>query len=1106
MRYTPRLAWPLLLFALCMVFKLPAQRPDETRFLVSQHVPTGWYSLESPQFQIQYHGANEVLATLAAHYAEDAYYQLRRLIEYRTETRYQILVYASPVDYINAQYNQYDAPDLSFNLNRISVYFNGSQKDFYNEIRKKLTAAMLNELFYGGTLASSVQSKLLLHLPDWYLTGASLLLGEGWTPEDEAYMRSLDKERGSFAEKVLIEDRVDRYPILKKSIWYFILNTYGRTKLVEVMYMTRLSRSVQAGINRVLGLSMQSFTLKWVDFVRTEFVTDRPSFDESSVLDFKPPAGARITSIDASPDGNAVAFYQERDGIYQLKVYNFETGAIINTPVTFGKYSDFDAYRHIDFPLSWSPDGKTIVTTLLENGLLKLVYYDLAEKKLEKFSLQGQLDWVSSLSWGAAKKLVLVAGVVNGQSDLFLTKPFSSSFTLITRSLYDELNPSWSPDGERIFFASNAGDSVYAAINKINYAQSRAGYDLYYLPYDFKGAKPTRITFTPYGDERNLKLIGTTLYYVTTENGLQNLASLDLSANNLEVSYLTNYETGISDFGNANTGRFLLRSLAEGRSRFYLVDRTTLRPLDFILKTRQASIEYQVFLKQLMENAPKSAQTDTTTSGGQSPEAPKDTATQRSNRRFYVFDEEDPDTTGPTRTVGERNETVYQQRQGSRPFDINEVPVGRKQKYKFGLDLRLIENVRFEVDPILRDNFTAELELTDNRLYNRIRAGGRVYFSLFSNVRTGTSNDWWIDYQLLRYRVQLEAGVKKQTTDLEYYGVFSSSNLAFIEGRFIQFFDEATGVDVLASQPPFYHRFTRYSSYLGLAYPINRYQKVSLRGLYLNATRVDQYDPEGYLLSALVPDKETTHFVGAQASYTFDNTNYLQEYPIRGIYGNLTLESYFTQDYNGPVYPELRLAFRTYTPLVKDIVVALRGQVGVSPATLESNYYRRYAVGGIDNWIAREGADIAFSARPEGYHFLNIVGGVRGFPYGKRTGRNYGIVNGEVRFPLRRIFNIGLNTRYLHNIVLVAFGDAGLAWDEGNPLKKNSISRQRTVSQGLPAFLVTVNDYKTPLIYSLGSGLRLPFLGYDMRLDVAWPFDDGERLPTQFIFSLGKVF
>lgn len=997
---------------------------------------------------------------------------------------------------------------------------------------------MLNELFYGGTLASSVQSKLLLHLPDWFLTGASRFIGEGWLPEDEAYMRSLVKDKGSFAEKVMISDRVDRYPVLKKSIFYFVLNSYGRNKLVELFFMTRLTRNVQAGVNRVLGLSMQAFTLQWEEFIRAEFLGDRVSLLNETNLDFRPPAGARITGIDASPDGNSVAFYQEQDGVYQLKVYNFETGSVVNTPVRFGKKTDFDAYREINFPLTWSPDGSTIATTMLEQGSLNLVFYDHVAKKVTRFPLEDQLDWVASLSWGKAKQLLLVSGVQSGQTDLFLLKPNSPNLSRITRTPYDEINPAWSPDGERIFYASNAGDSVYTEQKKISYSQSRAGYDLYYLPYEFRGQQATRITFSPYGTERNLKLIGSTLFFVTSENGLENLASLDLSANNLEVSYLSNYGTGVSDFGGANNGRFLVRSLYDGRSRFYLIQRGDLLPIPFILKTRQAAAEYQLYLRALLEKAKelekqeldslRALGLDTlTATPADTNRTPRDTTRRRKTPpRFYIFDEAEDDDgantgnpSGQPTTVGERTEPQRKRTTTSiasrkRPFSIDNVPVSRARPFRFGLDLRLIENLRFETDPILRDNFTAELELTDNRLYHRIRAGARIFFSLFSNVPSGTSNEWWVDYQWQRYRVQLEAGLSKESHQLEYVGIFTRSGDRLIEGRFFEFFNNENVDGQVAAIPPIYNRFLTYTGYIGAAYPINRYQKVYTRGKLVHATRIDQFDFPGDNLNEAIPTFDIRRFWGLTAGYTFDNTYYIQEYPLRGIRANAEVESFFNSDAIGPVYPQLKLSVHTYTPLVKDIVVAFRGQVGSSPAVKENRdasgnlleYTRRYAIGGIPQWIAREGADFGFSGQPEGYHFLSILSGVRGFDYGTRVGRHYGLFTGEIRLPVRRIFNVGLNTRYLHNILLVGFVDAGVAWNEGNPFKRDVVSEQRTVDAGAPTFLVTVEEFKTPLIYSFGAGLRTPLLGYYLNLDVAAAFDDGERRPLRILFGIGRVF
>jgi outer membrane protein assembly factor BamA len=304
-----------------------------------------------------------------------------------------------------------------------------------------------------------------------------------------------------------------------------------------------------------------------------------------------------------------------------------------------------------------------------------------------------------------------------------------------------------------------------------------------------------------------------------------------------------------------------------------------------------------------------------------------------------------------------------------------------------------------------------------------------------------------------------------------------------------------------------FNNYKTVSTYLGIAYPINRYQKVSLQGEYLKTIlsdfkTYDQLELGGY-----------TELYGIRFKYAFDNSFYVQDYPLRGVNARFVAETYFRKGQAGPLYPKLNLELKSYTPLVKDIVIALRLNAGTTifESTDPQERGRTNLIGGVDNWVFFDnkfaqnlGAEATFSGRPEGYNFLNFVTGVRGYSYSARQGRHYAVGNAEIRLPLKRIFNVGLNTRYMHNLLFVGFFDMGMAWNKGNPFSQTAISRTDDFSQG--PFEVTANRFRTPYIYSFGGGLRTILLGYDVKAELASGVDDGQSQPLKFLVSIGKIF
>ena len=67
-----------------------------------------------------------------------------------------------------------------------------------------------------------------------------------------------------------IEGRGEIQQTVRKSIWHFIVSTYGKEKLAEIFYMTRLTRSAESGIITVLGVSLKTLTERWREWILQE--------------------------------------------------------------------------------------------------------------------------------------------------------------------------------------------------------------------------------------------------------------------------------------------------------------------------------------------------------------------------------------------------------------------------------------------------------------------------------------------------------------------------------------------------------------------------------------------------------------------------------------------------------------------------------------------------------------------------------------------------------------------------------------------------------------------------------------------------------------------
>ncbi|MBE0558442.1 MAG: BamA/TamA family outer membrane protein, partial [Proteobacteria bacterium] len=115
---------------------------------------------------------------------------------------------------------------------------------------------------------------------------------------------------------------------------------------------------------------------------------------------------------------------------------------------------------------------------------------------------------------------------------------------------------------------------------------------------------------------------------------------------------------------------------------------------------------------------------------------------------------------------------------------------------------------------------------------------------------------------------------------------------------------------------------------------------------------------------------------------------------------------------------------------------------------------------------------------------------MRGYPFNRLHGSQYGLANFEFRFPLVRYFILGALPFGFQNILGAAFLDVGSAW--------NSVEQWKAFSR-TPSGTTEIRD----LLIGTGFGARLIFFGIPMRVDVAWSYHGSGFSRPAYYFSIG---
>jgi hypothetical protein len=130
---------------------------------------------------------------------------------------------------------------------------------------------------------------------------------------------------------------------------------------------------------------------------------------------------------------------------------------------------------------------------------------------------------------------------------------------------------------------------------------------------------------------------------------------------------------------------------------------------------------------------------------------------------------------------------------------------------------------------------------------------------------------------------------------------------------------------------------------------------------------------------------------------------------------------------------------------------------------------------------------------------------MRGFVQNIRNGTSFAVFNSELRIPVfRYLFNRPLRSDFLTNFQVVGFADVGTAWTGLTPYSEENFLNTETIEQG--PITVNLNTQVEPIVAGYGFGLRTRMLGYFVKADWGWGWEDGVVRDSIFYISLGLDF
>lgn len=1014
-----------------------------------------WYYIQTDHFDIYFSQNGDNLAEYTSKIAEESLASIEKSFDYKINNRISIIVYNSHNDFqetnITDEYLSEGIEGFTeLFKNRVVIQFMGSYKEFRHLIHHELTHAVVNDMFYGGSVQNIISNNITVNLPTWFNEGMAEYQSLGWDINTDMFIRD-----AAISEYLPDIQNLNGYFAYRggQSVFYYIAKKYGKEKIGEIVNKTRGSGSVEEGIKGSIGLSLEELNERWKKDIRKTYWPDiaiREDPDEFAkrLTDNRKTGGFYNTSPALSPQGDKIAFISDRNYYFDLYLMDAIDGKIIKKLVAGNRTPDFEELNIITPSLTWSPDGEKIALSL-KNGGDDVIYLINAETE-DKDVLPVKLDGIQSVNWSPDGNKLAFVGHTAKQSDIYVYDFETKNLENLTNDVFSDKDPSWSADSKKIFFVSDREDNLNSSklsksfkIYNFNYGQN----DIYDI--DISSKKITRITDTQDANESFpvASPEGKNILFISDLNGINNIYNLDLTKDAAAVP-ITNSLDGLYQLSISKDGKKLaFSSLFEAGFNIYILN----NPFDINIDTKELPLtKYVARLK----NLNTSADDDTLVF-----EHNQNDTDSLNDISFYTGKYSDTTNTYGDSVKIDFNNYVFG---GNNSLNIDSTDTLNQ---KFNLTDNLDSHGNYKVNKY-------KITFSPDIIY--ANAGYSTLYGLLGTTVLSFS-DVLGNHRLIAV-TSLQIDLKNSDYGLAYQYLGDRLNYG-IEG-----FHTARFLALSQGFNSDLYRFRNYGAVGSLSYPLNKFYRVEAGLSYLNVSSEDLSDPS-------VPSDKVSFLLPA-LSFIHDNVLWGYTAPIDGT-------RYRVDAFGYPGFFDASKSFysflgdyRTYFKMRDLYSFAFRLSGGYSGGRNP----QRFFIGGIDNWINRSFAttDIPIRSATD-FAFMTPALPLRGFDYAQEIGTKYGLMNLEFRFPLIRYLVTGPLPILFSNIFGVAFADLGTAWDKNSNLKFFERNENNDI-------------VSRDLLMGTGVGARLFFLYFLLRFDVAWPYYvQGFGVP-KFYISLGADF
>ncbi|MCU4155218.1 PD40 domain-containing protein [Carboxylicivirga sp. A043] len=497
---------------------------------------------KTPNFELYHYFSNQEQIKLLAHQAEKWYYYHQQVLLDTFYIKNPIIFYSN-----HADFQQTTAVS-----SRIDVGTGGVTEGMKRRVVMPVSYThQQTDHVLGHELVHAFQYHMLTHdeeinlmainnVPLWMIEGMAEYLSLGSANSHTAlWMRdALINNNFPTLEEMTRSYRYSPYRY-GHAFWAFIAYQYGE-QYIPRLFKAAAHDGYEQAIGDVLMLSDDSLSVIWQKTLREHLLTSAIDSSFSIIGDriiSKKNSGRYNLNPSLSPNGKYLVYLSERD-LYDIDLFlaDGKTGELVSRLYTATSHDEIDALNYLETAGTWSANSRFFAFIAFKQGQATCQVFDVKKKQTVQEIILDEYDEICWPAWSPVSNSIAFSALKEGTSDIIVYNLDDDSVKNITNNQHSCIQPTWTNDGQYIYYVSDKNLSKKADYkNCLNIARiSLDGNEHHYYP-TFNGAKNLNPTSTQHNDE---------VLFLSNWDGRRNLYLLNTRDGSYEQ--ITQYPTGIT--------------------------------------------------------------------------------------------------------------------------------------------------------------------------------------------------------------------------------------------------------------------------------------------------------------------------------------------------------------------------------------------------------------------------------------------------------------------------------------------------------------------------------------------------------------------------------